>query len=128
MQQLEITWQRLVAGGETCERCGATGREIDRALHTLRHVLAPLDIVPVLLAHEIDEATFERNPSASNEIRVNGRLVEEWLDARTGSSTCCSVCGDAPCRTIELGAKVFETVPERLLVRAGLIAAAAMLG
>ena len=54
--------------------------------------------------------------------------MEDWLDASVGSSRCCSVCGDAECRTVEIGDATFETIPERVLVRAALIAAAQMLG
>lgn len=127
MRPLEIRWQRLVADGRTCDRCGSTGREVERAVATLRAALAPLGIEPVLETVELDDSTFRARPSLSNEIWVNGRLLDDWLSATTGSSTCCSVCGDAPCRTVQIGEKVFETIPERLLVRAGLLAAAAML-
>ena len=127
MRQLEIRWQRLVADGRTCDRCGATGHEVDRAVDTLGAVLRPLGIEPVLETVAIDDSVFRAEPSLSNQIWVNGRLLEDWLAATTGASTCCSVCGDAPCRTVQIGEKVFETIPERLLVRAGLLAAATML-
>jgi hypothetical protein len=97
-------------------------------LGTLREVLGPLDIEPVLETREIDDATFRRDPSRSNRIWVNGRPMEDWLDATVGSSPCCSVCGDADCRTVEVSGTTFETIPGRLLVRAALIAAADLLG
>lgn len=128
MKQLEIRWQRLVsADGRTCDRCGATYEEVQRAITTLQDVLRPLDIEPVLETREIDDATFRADPSLSNRIWVQDRPMEEWLNASVGRSSCCSVCGDAECRTVELGGVTFETVPERLLVRAALIAAAHLL-
>lgn len=43
-----------------------------------------------------------------------------------GSSPCCSVCGDAECRTTEVGGTVHEEVPEALIVQACLIAASGL--
>lgn len=128
MQQLTITWQRLVSDdGRTCDRCGATHDEVRRALATLEEVLRPLDIQPVLETREIDDAAFRKDPSLSNRIWLNGTPMEDWLEARVGASPCCSVCGDAECRTVEFGGTTFETIPERLLVRAALIASAQLL-
>ncbi len=53
--------------------------------------------------------------------------MEEWLAAKVGSSSCCSVCGDAPCRTVEVEGSVFEEIPEAVIVKAALIAAAGLL-
>ena len=92
------------------------------------NVLRPLDIEPVLETRQIDDAMFRADPSLSNRIWVDGTPMEEWLDASVGSSRCCSVCGDAECRTVEIGDTTFETIPERVLVRAALIATAQMLG
>jgi hypothetical protein len=128
MIELPILWQRLVSDdGRTCDRCGATQTELAGALELLRSSLAPLEIEPVLEERQIDDATFRADPSLSNRILIAGRPIEQWLDASTGSSRCCSVCGDAECRTVELGDATFESIPERLIVQAGLIAAAQLL-
>lgn len=128
MNELAIVWQRLVSeDGKTCDRCGATQTELERAVKLLQEVLRPLDIHPVLETRTIDDATFRADPSLSNRIAINGTPMEEWLNANVGSSRCCSVCGDAECRTVEIGSTTFETIPERLVVRAGLIAAAQLL-
>ena len=66
MQQLPIVWQRLVVGGKTCNRWGATHDEVQHALATLGDVLRPLDIEPVLEIREIDDSTFRADPSLSN--------------------------------------------------------------
>jgi hypothetical protein len=127
MKQLSIIWQRLVSEGRTCDRCAATHGEVERAVSTLGEVLGPLDIEPTLEIREIDDATFRADPSASNRIWLNGVPLEDWLDAGVGSSQCCSVCGAEHCRTVEVDGTTFEAVPERVVVRAGLIAAAEML-
>ena len=128
MKELPIVWQRLVSDdGRTCDRCGATRTELTSAVTLLRRSLSPLDIEPMLEQREIDDATFRSDPSLSNRILIAGKPIEEWLHADVGRSRCCSVCGDAECRTVELGDTTFETIPEQLIVRAGLIAAAQLL-
>jgi hypothetical protein len=126
MKRLPIVWQRLVSNGETCDRCGATQGELRRALAKLELALRPLGIEPTLEMRAIDEATFRAGPLDSNRVWIGGRPLEEWLGAATGSSPCCAACGDADCRTVELGGQVFETIPEDLIVRAALLAAAAI--
>jgi hypothetical protein len=54
-------------------------------------------------------------------------IIWQRLGASVGSSPCCSVCGDSPCRTLEVGASTFEVIPEELFLRAGLIASSQLL-
>jgi hypothetical protein len=117
-----------VTQGETCERCGSTQRNVATALVTLEAALRPLGIQPVLETQAIDDATFRADPSASNRIWIAGRPLEEWLGARVGNSACCTVCGGLPCRTVVVDGATFEAIPEDLIVRAAMIAAAAMVG
>jgi hypothetical protein len=44
------------------------------------------------------------------------------------SRPCCNVCGDLPCRTVEVDGSTFETLPEDLIVKATMIAPSAMAG
>jgi hypothetical protein len=90
----------------------------------LSRALAPLGIQPTLHEEAIDEATFKAQPSESNRIWINGQSIEALLGARVGASPCCSVCGDSPCRTLELGGSAYESIPASLIVQAGLRAAA----
>jgi anti-sigma factor RsiW len=129
MKPLPIVWQRLVdASGKTCERCDATHQEMQRAVDKLRGALGPLGIEPTLEIREIDERVFKADPSASNRIWIAGRPMEQWLGASVGSSRCCSVCGDAECRTVEVEGMTFEAIPEALVVRAALLAASHLIG
>jgi len=50
--------------------------------------------------------------------------MEDWLEARVSSSRCCAACGESDCRTVEIGDATFEVIPERLVIKAVLIAAA----
>ena len=128
MTSLPIIWQRLVSSdGKTCDRCSATHREMQQAVSKLKETLRPLGIEPTLEIRAIDEQSFKANPSESNRIWIAGRPMEEWIGARVGSSRCCSVCGESECRTVEVEGTTFEAIPERLFLRAALIASSQLL-
>lgn len=128
MKSLPIVWQRLVSSeGRTCDRCNATYEELQRAVRKLEEVLRPLGIRPALEVRQIDEASFKAHPSESNRIWIAGKPMEEWLAARVGSSRCCSVCGQSECRTVQMGEVTFEAIPERLFLKAALIASSQLL-
>jgi len=128
MKNLPILWQRLVSEqGTTCPRCHSTGEEVQRAVEKLKLALEPLGVTPELQVKEIDQATFIQDTLQSNQILIAGQTIEHWLGGRTGSSRCCNECGDNDCRTVEVGGQSYEVIPEELLIRAGVIAAARML-
>lgn len=128
MKPMTILWRRLVTNGETCPRCGDTGRELEAAVGKLKVVLGPLGIEPLLRTEELDDATFKKNSVESNRVWIQGRPLEDWLGADVGMSRCCDACGDSDCRTIEVGGRIYETIPEEQIVKAGLIAASLMIG
>ena len=124
MKQLHILWQRLVTPeGNTCDRCRGTQEAIGRVIPMLEAALRPLGMEPILETRAIDRDLFKGNPSESNRIWIDGRAIEDWLNASVGNSTCCSACGDSPCRTLEVGEDTFETIPEQLILKAALLAA-----
>lgn len=123
MKSLPIVWQRLVTNGATCPRCADTGDALQGAMQALTEALAPLGMVPELELRELDEPSFQAEPSASNRIWIAGKPMEEWLQGSVGTSQCCSVCGDAECRTVAVDGQTFEAIPQDLLVKAALIAA-----
>ena len=128
MKTLPIVWKRLVSEeGETCERCDATHREMQRAVSKLREALYPFGIEPALEERAIDEESFIADPSESNRVWIAGRPMEEWLGASVGSSRCCSVCGESECRTVEVGGSTFEAIPEELFTKAALVAASTLI-
>lgn len=128
MKTLSITWQRLLSDGQTCPRCGSTETEVDKAADALKQSLTPLRINIVLEKSELSAEQFAKNTLQSNTIRINGRLLEDWLGARAGQSKCCDVCGPNDCRTLDAGGEVYEVVPAELIIKAGLLAAAQLLG
>ena len=127
MKILKIEWHRLVADGQTCPRCGATGKEVEKASRSLKRSLAPLGIKVVLEKHELTPGAFQRDPSRSNRLLINGRPLEELLGLKVGQSPCCAPCGDAECRTFEIAGQVYETIPADLIIKAGLLAASQLL-
>ncbi len=127
MKILKIEWQRLMVDGQTCPRCGATEKEVDRAYRSLEQSLAPSGIKVVLEKHELSHEAFQRDPSRSNRLLLNGHPLEEWLGFRVGQSPCCGPCGDTECRTLEAGGQVYETIPADLIIKAGLLAASQLL-
>jgi len=128
MQTLIIRWQRLVnEAGQTCTRCTDTGSTVENAYKKLKKSLIELDIEVVLKKETLDFPIFTKDPLQSNRIWIAGKSLEEWIGATVGQSQCCDVCGESECRTISIDQKIFEIVPEELIIRAGLLAAAELL-
>lgn len=121
---LTILWQRLAKEGRTCDRCGGTHVELQKAMARLQGTLDPLGFEPFLETQEIEEPAFHDAPLESNRIWIAGVPLEHWLGASVGASRCCAACGDSDCRTVSVGNQTFETIPARLIVKAALAAAA----
>ena len=125
MRTIRIVWQRLLSlQGQTCDRCAATELALQQAVETLQQVLAPLQIQVEFHRQALTLAQFNQDPQASNRIWIDDQPLETWLGASTGTSPCCSVCGDAACRTLECDQQCYEAIPPRLIIKAGLLAAA----
>ncbi|MBI9112754.1 DUF2703 domain-containing protein [Maridesulfovibrio ferrireducens] len=126
MMKMVIKWQRLVNdAGETCERCSCTGEATEAAFDKLRLGLREIGIKVQLETISIDQNNFFANPIDSNRILIDDISLEEWLDGIIGSSKCCGPCGDSECRTLIVAGQSYEAIPEQLIIRAGLLAAAA---
>ncbi len=120
MKSLVIEWQRLLdEQKETCPRCGSTEQEVEKAVKELNSLLASNDISVSLTKKSIDPETFKKDVLQSNKILIAGKTLEDWLEATTGQSKCCEVCGESECRTVEYGGDTHEAVPADLIVTAG---------
>lgn len=120
MRTLTVRWQRLLnERGRTCPRCSQTGAQVQRAIGVLARRLRPLGITVRARSKGLTHEAFNRNPASSNRIWIGGKPLERWLGAKTGKSRCCGACGTTPCRTLELGAQSYATVPATLIIRAG---------
>ena len=125
MRMIKIEWHRLVdEKGVPCSRCESTEKAVDSAHLRLRCSLEPLGIETRIEKHELDENSFRENPRQSNRISIEGKTVEQWLNGNTGQTPCSGPCGDSDCRTIEIDGCIYEEIPEELIIRAGLLAAA----
>jgi hypothetical protein len=125
MKTLTIRWQRLVNEyDQTCPRCEETGDSVKTAFEKLKKALAELNIEVELVKEALDFSMFTKDPLQSNCIWIGGSLLEEWVGGTIGKSKCCDTCGESECRTISIGKNTFESIPENLIIRAGLLAAA----
>ena len=128
MKILTIRWQRLVdENDKTCPRCGETGETVKTAFEKLKKALSELGIEVELTEKKLDFPIFNQDPLQSNCIWIGDRLLEEWIGGRTGKSQCCDTCGDSECRTISIGENTYESIPENLIIKAGLMAASELL-
>lgn len=129
-QRLEILWQRVVVGAQTCVRCGDTGGSVRRAAEALRTELAPLGVA-VTLAEKTLSPFGQGGVEESNRVFFNGRPLEDILGARVGMNhcqSCCELLGErTDCRTLIVDGAEHEALPEELIVRAGRIAARGLL-
>ncbi len=125
---LSIQWQRLLdQKGETCERCSGTEKELRKAVTMLKRALRPLGM-EVTLEKDAFGVEKAKNILDSNRIVIGGKTLEEWLNAKTGSSACGSCCAKlgetVECRTTTVDGTTYEVIPAELIVKAGLKAAA----
>lgn len=121
---LLIQWKRLVVEGDTCTRCRESGEQIKRAVEILRKSLSPIGIKVDFEEQELTYKQFLQDPLQSNQILINGKLLEEWIGAKTVHTPCCEVCGGNECRAVEIESQIYETIDSELIIKAGLKAAA----
>lgn len=128
MKMLTIKWQRLVYGsGQTCQRCGLTGKEVQKAFRSLKKSLTPLGIKVTLEEKVLDPESCAKDISQSNRIWIDEKPLEEWLGAEVGKSPCATCCAEigseVECRTVEVKGEIYEEIPAELIIKAGLLAA-----
>ncbi|OPY39100.1 MAG: Acetyl-CoA decarbonylase/synthase complex subunit gamma [Methanoregula sp. PtaU1.Bin051] len=110
-KRLEIEWKHFAVGDATCERCGKTGEALKGAIDELRREFAPAGVKINLTETLLDKTRI----AESNEIRMNGVLIEDLLSASVATTDCPS-CGTLAgestcCRAIEIGNDQYEDIP-----------------
>ena len=125
---LTVDWQRLVTDeGETCDRCGGTQAELDKAIKVLRESLSPLGIEVAFVEHALTIEECAADIMQSNRIVIGNRTLEDWVGGEVGKSVCGTCCGaigeEVECRTVSVDGSTYEMIPAELIVRAGLLAA-----
>lgn len=121
--RLEMLWQRVEVGAQTCERCGDTGHNVRRAAELLRETLAPRGIEVALTEKALPPFAV----AESNRVFFGGRALEDLLGAEVGENHCQSCCdllgAQTDCRTLRLDGREYEALPSELILLAGLLAA-----
>jgi hypothetical protein len=117
-KRLEIEWKHFAVGDATCDRCGKTGESLHTAVEELRSEFAPAGVKINLTETLLDKTRI----AESNEIRMNGMLVEDLLAAGVVSTECPS-CGTLAgestcCRAIEIDNKRYEDIPRGMIKKA----------
>ena len=121
-KRLEIEWKHFTVGDATCERCGNTGESLRTVIEELRCEFAPAGV-----KINLTETLLDKNRIAeSNEIRLNGMLIEDLLAAGVVSTDCLS-CGTLAgestcCRAIEIGDERYEDIPPEMIRKAAYLA------
>lgn len=113
-----VEWKRLIVDGKTCPRCSATEFELEKA----KKELIKYGYEIIVYKKEITLEKFQKNTIESNEIIINGKKLEEWLNASVSQTPCCDVCGDKDCRTLEVDDSIFEIIPAEYIIKAVLLA------
>jgi len=122
IKRLEIEWKHFAVGDATCERCGNTGEALKAAVEELRHEFAPAGVKINLTETLLDKTRM----TESNEIRMNGMLLEDLLAGGVVSTDCPS-CGTLAgegtcCRVIEIDNERFEDIPAEMIKKAAYLA------
>ena len=118
IKRLVIEWRHLVVDGATCERCGATGSEVNIAVDALTKELGALGIKVVFKETALGTDQLEE----SNKILLNGKPLEDLIDGgvtETPCSSCSTLTGtSACCRAVEVDNQQYEEIPAWLIKRA----------
>lgn len=119
MQNITIEWLHLDVEGETCQRCGDTGNELNQVVERLRAECAPRGVNIIFRETKLDADHIAQ----SNTILINGVPLESILPQTLASASCCTSCGDLTgrterCRTIVQLGQEYETIPQALIRQA----------
>jgi len=121
-KRLEIEWKHFAVGDATCERCGNTGEALKTTVEEIQREFAPAGVKINLTETLLDKTRI----AESNEIRMNGMLLEDLLAAGVVSTDCPS-CGTLAgestcCRAIEINNERFEDIPPEMIKKAAYLA------
>jgi len=117
-KRLEIAWKHFAVGDKTCERCGKTGDSLRTVVEELRREFSPHGVKINLTETILDKTRI----AESNEVSMNGVLLEDLLAASVVSTdcpSCGSLAGESTCcRAIEIGDERFEDIPPEMIKKA----------
>ena len=119
MKTVEIEWRRLLQGGMTCERCGDTGVLLKELVERLNTECGPRSVTVTLRTIALGSERI----AESNQIRIDGRLLEQLQPQIIVGHNDCPSCGKLlghpqDCPTIEVDGQTHD-VPPAWLIRQG---------
>jgi len=121
-KRLEIEWKHFAIGDATCKRCGIAGEELRTVVEELWREFAPAGVKINLTETLLDKTRI----AESNEIRMNGMLLEDLLAAgvvSTDCPSCSTLAGESICcRAIEIDDEQYEGIPAELIKKAAYLA------
>ncbi len=112
---LVIEWKHLDAAGETCDRCYDTGENLNAEIKRLQRKLDPQGITIQLIETKLDAT----NVKESNQILINGVLIEEIIELEVKDNYCAScsdlVGSETYCRTVIFDGEAYDDVPAKAI-------------
>lgn len=113
MTKIIIQWKHFDKDGSTCNRCSKTGDNIQQVIRGLQKEFE-IEFVETKLT--------EDQMSESNQVIINGKLLEDIIPNTKAGENYCNSCsdligkpGDCHCRTLTQGEKIFEDIPQELI-------------
>jgi len=121
MKKLLLEWKHFDKDGATCTRCSQTGSNLEAVIEQLKieHASEGIDI-------SFQETKLpESQMSESNQILINGVLLEKLIPNTVAGENYCDSCSDllddpsgCNCRTVLKGDEIYEAIPVSLIKQA----------
>jgi len=117
MKRISIEWKHFDKEGKTCARCSATRVNLAEAIEGLRDEFGAQGVEIAFKETKLSESRMDE----SNEIFIDGILLEKILPDTEAGMNACASCGDliggrdCCCRTITRKGDVFEEIPVELI-------------
>jgi len=121
MNKLFIEWKHFDKDGTTCKRCFQTGSNLNEAVKQLKNDYLSKDIEIQFQETKLPENRM----SESNQILINGKLLENLIPNTKAGENYCDSCSDlidnpkgCHCRIVNQGENVHEEIPINLIKQA----------
>lgn len=115
VQTLVVEWKHYDVDGETCDRCYDTGENLHAEIKRLKRKLVPQGIDIQLVETKLGESKIEE----SNQILMNGLLIEEIVDLKVMENYCASCSelagSETYCRTILFEGQEYDEIPAKAI-------------
>ena len=118
MEKIVVEWMHYDKEGETCTRCNSTGGNIQEAMKAISSKNKYQEVQIIFKETKLEADRM----SDSNTVLINGKKLEDILDASASenfchSCTCLSGKG-TNCRTVVYGGDSYEAIPYELIEKA----------